>query len=126
MKRLIGISVLSGMMLLGLSMSAAYAKPQTFGEAISSRQVTAIKDILSNPKAFEGKKVTIEGTIAVECPSGCWFYLKVAEGNAAIYVDIGKSGFAIPQKKGSKILVEGEVLLQNNQPMIQGRGVELK
>lgn len=118
--------MLSLILFLGISTASGYAAMEKYGEDISIQKLTAIKDILADPKAYEGKLVAIEGKIATECPSGCWFYVKVAEGNAAIYVDIGKSGFAIPQKTGKKILVEGTVVIQGPGVMIQGKGVQIQ
>ena len=113
-------------LLLGIASAPGFAGPEKYGQEISNRKVTAIKDILANPKAYEGKLVSIEGKIDTECPSGCWLNVKVADGNAVIYVDIGASGFAIPQYAGKKILVEGTVVIKESGPMIQGKGVEIK
>lgn len=110
----------------GVIAGSCYAAPQKYGEEISNRRITEVKDILAHPKAYEKKRVTIEGKIDNECQTGCWFYVKVASGNAVIYVDIGKSGFAIPQYAGKKVLVEGTVVIKESGPMIQGRGVEIK
>jgi starvation-inducible outer membrane lipoprotein len=96
-----------------------------YGQEISNRQTTSIKDILAEPKTYSGRLVTIEGKIDSECKTGCWFYVKVAEGNISIYVDVGDSGFAIPQYTGKKILVEGTVIVKETGSMIQGRGVEI-
>jgi len=104
----------------------SFAGQKKYGQEISNSKVTPIRDILANPKAFEGKLVTIEGKIASECMSGCWFNVKVQQGNAVIYVDIGKSGFAIPQHTGKKVLVEGTVVVQKTGPIIQGRGVVVR
>ena len=98
---------------------------EKYGQEISSRQITQIKDILSNPKPYENKLVTIDGKIDNECQTGCWFYVKVAHGNTVIYVDIGKSGLAIPQYAGRRVLVEGTVIIKETGPIIQGRGVEI-
>jgi len=103
-----------------------FAKTEKYGEAIANRNLTAVKDILADPKAWEGKLVTIEGKIANECSTGCWFYVQVGSGNLTIYVDTGNSGFAIPQKVGKKILVEGKVVIKKTGPMIQARGLEIK
>ncbi|MDI6808683.1 MAG: hypothetical protein QME66_06855 [Candidatus Eisenbacteria bacterium] len=120
------IFLLGLMLFMSLGAAAGYAGTQKYGEAISNRQVTPIKDILANPKAYEGKTVTIEGKIATECTSGCWFFVKLARGTASIYVDIGKSGFAIPQKRGKMVLVEGKVILGKSGPAILGKGVEIR
>jgi hypothetical protein len=118
--------VLSLIVFSGIAAVSSYAGIEKYGEPISNRQLTAIKDVLANPKAYEGKVVTIEGAIANECSTGCWFYVKVKEGNAVMYVDIGKSGFAIPQYVGKKVLVEGTVVVKKAGPIIQGRGVEVQ
>ena len=118
--------VLSLVLLLGIAVSSSYAGTEKYGEAISNREVTAIKDILADPQTYDGKTVTIEGKIANECHTGCWFYVKIERGNAAIYVDIEPAGFAIPQKVGRKILVEGKVVIKKTGPMILGKGVEVK
>jgi hypothetical protein len=110
----------------GLIVIASCARQEKYGQEISNRQLTPIKDILANPKAYENKTVTISGKIDNECQTGCWFYVKVADGNVVIYVDIGKSGLAIPQYSGKKVLVEGEVIIKEAGPMIQGKGVEIQ
>jgi hypothetical protein len=110
----------------GLIVIASCARQEKYGQEISSRQITSIKDILANPKAYENKIVTISGKIDNECQTGCWFYVKVADGNAVIYVDIGESGLAIPQYTGKRVLVEGKVIIKESGPMIQGEGVEIQ
>lgn len=102
-----------------------FAAAEKFGKEIVNRKSTAIEDILSNPKDFEGKTVTVEGAIASECPSGCFFYVQIKDKNAAIYVNIAPAGFVIPQKTGSKVLVEGKVILKGINPIILGTGVEI-
>jgi hypothetical protein len=104
----------------------SFAGKEKYGEDISNRKPTELKQIFTDPKAYEGKLVTIEGTIASECGSGCWFYVKVGSGNLSIYVDIRPAGFAIPQYVGRKVLVEGTVFIDATGPKIKGRGVEIK
>ena len=113
-------------LILAFGVLSSCARVEKYGQAISNRQITAIKDILANPKAYEGKTVTIEGTISTECETGCWFYVKLAQGNAAIYVDIGVSGFAIPQNVNRKVMVQGTVVIKPSGPMIKGTGVEVR
>jgi hypothetical protein len=45
--------VLSLVLLLGVASVSSYAGTEKYGEAIVNRQVTALKDILANPKAYE-------------------------------------------------------------------------
>jgi len=95
-----------------------------FGQDIATNKQTTVESILNEPQNFESKTITIEGEIIRECPTGCW--LDVRQNHAIIHVDLNPSGFAIPQKVGKDVKVEGKVLLKNNQPMIIGTGVEIK
>jgi len=120
------IMFLSLILFTGVMLLVNYAGAEKYGQKITNRKITEVKDILADPKAFEGKSVTIDGKIASECSTGCWFYVKVGSGDLTIYVDTGKSGFAIPQEVGKKILVEGNVVVKKTGPMIQAKGVEIK
>jgi uncharacterized protein YdeI (BOF family) len=95
-----------------------------YGQEISERNVTKLNAILAQPDNFEGKTVTVEGKIIQECPTGCWFDIKDEAG--MIHVDIKPSGFAIPQKVGKTVKVEGQVSVKNNKPVLIGKGVEIK
>ena len=97
---------------------------QSYGQEISDRHVTKLDAILSQPDSFEGKTVTVEGKIVQECPTGCWFDIRGEAG--MMHVDIKPSGFAIPQKVGKSVVVEGKVSVQNNRPVLIGTGVEIK
>jgi uncharacterized protein YdeI (BOF family) len=96
----------------------------TFGEKMSGLAPTRVGDILAGPAEFEGKTVALEGEIAQECPTGCWFNLQDKTG--AIHVDIRPSGFAIPQHIGRGVEVEGRVVVRGGQVMVVGRGVRIK
>jgi len=98
--------------------------PEIYGEKISNRKVTPIKEILLAPEQYNGKQVTVKGNIAIECETGCWFNFK--EGDAVIYVDLEPSGFAIPQKGGRNAVVEGNVAIKEGKPRLIGRGVEIR
>ena len=123
--RILGLS-LAMVIIIGVAIFSFFGKTEKYGQEIVNYKITEVKDILANPKALEGKPVTIEGKIASECSTGCWFYVKVGSGNLSIYVDTGNSGFAIPQKAGRKILVEGKVVLKKTGPMVQAKGVQIK
>jgi uncharacterized protein YdeI (BOF family) len=99
-------------------------KAEKYGQEISDYTLTKVDAILKEAGNFDGKTVTIEGKIIRECPTGCWFNLKDQAGE--IYVDLNPSAFAIPQKVGKNVTVEGKVSVRNNQPMIIGTGVEIK
>ncbi len=97
---------------------------EQYGQKISNRGFTEIKDVLTEPEKFSGKEIKIKGKIESECMSGCWFNV---EGNGgAIHVDIRPSGLAIPQKVGSEVIVEGKLFLRDGQITLVGKGVEIK
>ena len=95
-----------------------------YGQEISNHTITKVEAILTEPEKFDGKNVTVQGKIIRECHTGCWFEVK--EDAGIIYIDLNPSGFAIPQKVGKTATVEGKVSIRNNQPMIVGKGVEIK
>jgi len=83
---------------------------------------TRIADILQDPKGFDGKMVVVEGRIATECPSGCWFTLK--DGNAVIYIDLAPSNLVIPQRKGSLAKVTADVVTEGSDVYLIGTKVD--
>ena len=117
----------SEVLLIGLALALAVTHgcggPETYGEGVAGNGTTAVADILKNPAAYEGRTVEIKGTIATECPTGCWFELK--DGNVLIYVDLNPSGLAIPQKVGKQVVVVGRVVVEDGRPQIHGKGVEI-
>lgn len=111
-------------MLACTAMSSGCGRIETYGEPISNRNITPIKDIVLHPEQYVGKTVTVKGKIDVECPTGCWFNLK--DGAAVIYTDIEPSGFAIPQKRGRSAVVEGTVSMEEGEPTLTGKAVEIR
>jgi len=99
-------------------------KSEQYGQQISNRDSTQINTVLKEPETFSGKSVTIEGKIIRECMTGCWFDVEGKGG--AIHVDVKPSGFAIPQKVGKEVIVEGNVSLRDGQLILIGKGVEIK
>jgi hypothetical protein len=97
---------------------------ESYGKAISNREITKVDDILRNPDGYKGKTVTIKGKITNECSTGCWFDIK--DGDAVIYNNIEPAGFAIPQKTGHTAMIEGKVVVENGKPKISGTGVEVR
>jgi hypothetical protein len=97
--------------------------PETYGQAVTEAGTTPVADILAQPAEYDGKTVRVEGTIATECPSGCWFELQ--DGGALIYVDLNPNGLAIPQKVGKRAAVEGRVIVEDGRAKIYGMGVEI-
>jgi hypothetical protein len=89
---------------------------------VTAPRISRIGDILQDPKGYGGKMVVVEGKIASECPSGCWFTLK--DGNAVIYIDLNPSNMVIPQKKGSYAKVTAEVVNEGSDVYLIGKKVD--
>jgi uncharacterized protein YdeI (BOF family) len=98
--------------------TAAVATPP----AVAAPQAARIAEILQAPKGFDGKTVVVEGKIASECPSGCWFTLK--DGNATIYIDLNPSNLVIPQRKGSNARVTARVITEGSDVYLIGTKVD--
>ena len=96
---------------------------EMYGEPLSGRDMTSISDILASPATFEGQTVKVQGVIALECSTGCWFNLD--EDGAVIHIDIKPAGLAIPQYVGKTVTTEGVVHTVDRQTMIVGKAVEV-
>jgi len=90
--------------------------------AVAVSQAARIAEILQDPRGFDGKTVVVEGKIASECPSGCWFTLK--DGNAVIYIDLAPSNLVIPQRKGSNAKVTAKVVTEGSDVYLIGNKVD--
>lgn len=84
-----------------------------------------ISELKTNPGKYKDVMITTQGTITMECPTGCWFYMKSADG-ADIKVELSYNKFAIPQVAGKKVKVEGKLIIENDQPLIDGQKVYVK
>ena len=95
---------------------------EKYGVDISEKEITVVKEILSNSNEYLNQTVRLEGKITRECSSGCWFFLE--DDSGTIYVDINPSGLSIPPKVGKKVTVEGVPTNRNGRISIIGKGVE--
>jgi hypothetical protein len=123
-KTLIVISLAAGFVISAVILAGCKGKAELFGQAISDRTITPIRSIVMKPADYNDKTITIEGKITLECPAGGWFDLQ--QDSALLYVDLHPTGFAIPQKVGSIVTVQGTIKLQENKPVLIGSGVEIK
>jgi hypothetical protein len=122
MRKLMSEAVLVGVV-LAIMAAQGCGGSETYGQTVTETRATAVPDILTNPADYNGKTVKVEGKVATECPSGCWFELR--DGGALIYVDLNPQGLAIPQKVGKQVLVEGRVVIEDGRAKIYGTGVEI-
>lgn len=86
------------------------------GKAFTVKEVTALEDILKNPKGFEGKTLRVEGVVTAHCHHKlAWFALrKTAKATQALRV-MTKPAFLVPKdvKHGlTKASAEGVVELR--------------
>ena len=103
---------------------AGCGRLETYGEKISNRNMTSIKDIVMHPQDYEGKTVTVKGKISLVCETGCWFNLE--DEGATIYTDLAPSGFAIPQNVGKKATAEGKISIESGKLTLTAKGVEIR
>jgi uncharacterized protein YdeI (BOF family) len=108
-----------------LTLISGCSKTENYGEALTGTAPGAtVKQILDNPENYENKTITLKGEIKEVCPAGCWFFVNDDFGE--LYVNIGPAGFAIPNKMGHKVKIEGEIINHKGTMMLMGKGVEIK
>jgi hypothetical protein len=81
-----------------------------------------IRELIDHSEKYAGQTLSLTGTIALECPEGCWFFLD--DGTAKIYVDLKPAGLTIPQKVGSRVILRGKT--QGSGGNLQILGDEVK
>lgn len=116
--------IISVLIFAGLTAVAGCGRLETYGEKISKRNMTAIKNIVMHPQDYEDKTVTVKGKISLVCETGCWFNLE--DEGATIYTDLAPSGFAIPQNVGKKATVEGKISVESGKLTLTAKGVEIR
>jgi hypothetical protein len=95
-----------------LTASAAQAQPaKEYGKALSLKEKTPISAILKNPKAYEGKRVQVEGTIVEVCEErGCWINIAGDKEFEKIRFKVEDGVITFPlEAKGKLALAEGVV-----------------
>jgi hypothetical protein len=99
-------------------------RKEQFGVAVTPSDAVKVADVLTSPSEYDGKTVTLKGTIATECPAGCWFELK--QDKAVLHVDLSGAGIAIPQRVKSKVIVKGKIAVDGRRPTLMGEGIEIR
>jgi len=118
-------SIVSLLIIAGvLFVIAGCTKPEGYGKPFTGRETVPVAEILKAPDAYNGKLVAVQGTIASECPTGCWFMLEDKTGE--IYDDLNPAGFALPQHVGKLVTTEGVVKVRGAQVMIIGEAVKIQ
>jgi len=118
MKIIIGTAILlvalvAGFFVVRSQSSEVFSSPDVRNAASAYESVSLTK-LHGNLKGNEDRKIRIEGTIARECPSGCWFFVADKTG-LDMKVELGYRKFAIPQRVGKGVQVEGTFIMEEDQ-----------
>jgi len=108
----------SAVALLAAVLSASLASAQgakEYGKPLTLKEQTPISAILKNPKAYEGKRVQVEGTIVEVCEDrGCWIRIAGDNGAEAIRFKVEDGVITFPlEAKGKRALAEGVLTITN-------------
>ena len=86
-----------------------FQTPNHYGAVFSNAPKVEVEALLEHPTDFLGKHVTIEGTVADQCPStGCFFYFYL--GPKKLKVELGDLAQKIPRRSGAIAVVEGQLV----------------
>jgi len=81
---------------------------EKYGEGLTGKEVVAIAELMTDPDAYVGKTIRVEGKITDVCPRmGCWIQISESE-NASIKFKV-KDGVIVfkPEIKGKVVIAEG-------------------
>lgn len=86
-----------------------------YGKPLTLKVKTPISSILRDPKAYEGKRVQVEGTIVEVCEErGCWIRIASDQEFEAIRFKVQDGVITFPMEaKGKLALAEGVVAITN-------------
>jgi uncharacterized protein YdeI (BOF family) len=106
------------LILAGVILTAGCTSQPASGTGGPAAQDPAVKiaDIVRDPAAWNGTAVAVQGKIAAECGSGCWFILD--DGTGTLYVDLAPNNFAVPQISGTTVVVHGTIGVKNGDPTL--------
>jgi Domain of unknown function (DUF4920) len=99
-----------------LTASASMAQStKDYGKPLTLKVKTPISSILKDPKAYEGKRVQVEGTIVEVCEErGCWIRIASDKEFEAIRFKVQDGVITFPMEaKGKLALAEGVVAVTN-------------
>jgi len=82
--------------------------PTSESSAKQQTPVVAISALLSAPKKYDKKLVTVSGIVSRECPAGCWWYVKDTGGE--IRVSSGQGLTIKLHQEGHKIQTTGTLV----------------
>jgi hypothetical protein len=101
--------------LTALAASSALAQSgKLYGKALTLKEKTPISAILKDPKAYNGKRVQVEGTIVEVCEErGCWIRISSDKEFEAIRFKVDDGVITFPMEaRGKTVLAEGVVTVK--------------
>lgn len=94
---------------LTLSIPALQADTKTYGAGVKEPETTSVSKMMTNPDAYVGKTVRIEGQVVDVCPmKGCWMELEERDGGSRMRVRVEDGVIVFPvTAKGKTAVAEG-------------------
>ncbi len=102
------------------------AVPEPIGTPVDPGVPTVkVSDLAARPGEYVGQLVAVEGRSSLVCGTGCWLYLKGADGQS-LYVDLAPASLSIPPKANMKLRIYGTMVIEDNNAKFNGIRVEFK
>jgi Domain of unknown function (DUF4920) len=94
---------------LFLAGPALQADTKTYGAGVKEPETTSVAKMMTNPDAYVGKTVRIEGQVVDVCPmKGCWMELEERDGGTRLRVKVDDGVIVFPvDAKGKTAVAEG-------------------
>ena len=94
--------------------ATAQAQGKSYGKQLTLKEKTPISAILKDPKAYNGKRVQVEGTIVEVCEErGCWIKIASDKPYESIRFKVEDGVIVFPlDAKGKLALAEGVVTVR--------------
>ncbi|MHC4845713.1 MAG: DUF4920 domain-containing protein [Planctomycetota bacterium] len=86
-----------------------------YGEPIGDAPLVALGELVSNPAAYEGQRVRVEGLVTDVCAKrGCWMNIGAEEGPDHVQFKVTDGVIVFPMDaKGGHAVAEGTVTLMD-------------
>jgi hypothetical protein len=81
-----------------------------------------VRQLIDHTDKYTGHRVSMTGTVVLECTEGCWFFLD--DGTGKIYIELKTAGLEIPQKIGSRVILRGRPSGSGGNLLIQAEQVD--
>lgn len=100
--------------ILALGATTTQAQGKSYGKQLTLKEKTPISAILKDPKAYNGKRVQVEGTIVEVCEErGCWIKIASDKPFESIRFKVDDGVIVFPlDAKGKLALAEGVVTVR--------------